>query len=106
MSYRNPAYYVVMAGLAVVLLWLVGSFFCYWTKMVSKRIAKQVLCLLGIAHRKPEIHLPDWSDEATCRLTGPFREYPLFGPIYYASAEGRTCKKCSAFKVERRIRLW
>lgn len=71
--------------------------------MVVELLAK--LCN-RLVHSNPNMHFPDWSDDMSCRFMGPFREYVVFGTVYYASGEGRKCKKCSAFKVERRIRIW
>lgn len=93
---------MIWSGAYLGMLFLWAGFRWLMPRMVHRASQK----LTGWIHLEPEIHRSEWSDEVEWRHIGPFREYVLFGPVYYATGEGRKCRKCNAFKVDRKIRVW
>lgn len=100
---HNPCYYVVMTIVYGLLLWLVGVFAWHWGKKVARYIVQQAMCMLGIAHRSPEPHLPSWEDRPVkVRRYGPIKDH-WWSQGYYASVEYVVCRHrgCRAFKITR-----
>lgn len=107
MEYRNPWYYVVMACILALLVFLVGVFLWHWAKIVFWAALRQLACLAGVAHRSPDIHLPEW-DEKTTRVhrRGPVKDHWWSMESYYVDLEYSVCrhKGCKAFKVIRMVK--
>lgn len=104
---RNPCYYVVMTVIYAMLAWLVGIFILHWGKAGMRYCAGQLMCMMGHAHRNPEVHLPDW-EERVIRVQqyGPIKDHWWSLRGYYANVEYCMCKHkgCRAFKIVRTFR--
>lgn len=104
MEHRNPCYYVVMVCVFALLAYLVGIFLWHWVKAACRAVLLQMACLVGTAHRRPEIHLPEWDEKTTrVRRWGPVKDHWWSMESYYVDLEYSVCrhKGCKAFKVIR-----
>ena len=104
---RNPCWYVLMTAFIGMMAWLMGMLFWSFLTVGCRYMVGQILCLLNCAHRRPEIHEPEWDNKTIkVRRWGPVKDHWWSAKQYYVSIEYYVCRhaECRAFKIIRVIK--